>query len=190
MRSCSAWLWLTLAAAAPVAAQDPRLTERFPAAVAARLNLTVDSAAREGLPTDPLVLRALEGKAKGASTEQIIDALNRLHVALRTARVTLGTTAAPAEITTAAAALQAGMPAGRLQELHKLRGNLTLAAPLNAYLDLVARGAVPDRAWSRISDLARHRAPDADFTRLTPADVDHDPPGGHRPDASPAKERS
>lgn len=167
-------LVLSLAIGGPLPGQDPRLAERFPPTVAAQLSATVDSASREGLPPEPLVLRALEGQAKGAPVDQIVAAVGRLRDLLRAAHLTLGAAASPTELTTAAAALQAGLPQARLAELHKLRGSLPVTAPLNAYLDLTARGAPADGAWSRISDLVRRRASDAEFVRLTPADIGHD----------------
>ncbi|HEY4320458.1 MAG TPA: hypothetical protein VGM77_04690 [Gemmatimonadales bacterium] len=162
-------------AAAPLAlcGQDARITARFTPVVAAHLNATIDSASSEGLPAEPLVLRALEGQAKGATADQIVAALSRLRDALRTARVALGSTATPTDLMTAAAALQLGMPPSRLTELRQLRGDRGIGAPLTAYLDLTARGVSADRTWDRISDLARRRASDADFGRLTPRDVDH-----------------
>ena len=166
-------------------AQDSRLVQRFGEPVASRLAATIDSAEHEGLPTEPLVLRALEGQAKGASTDQIVGALGRLRNALRTARVTLGPDAEPVELTTAAAALQAGVPESRLAELHQLRGGMSVSAPLGAYLDLIARGASADRAWNRISDLARRKASDAQFVHLSPTDLTRDaPPPGTRPPES------
>jgi hypothetical protein len=167
-------LLLLLGGALPLLAQDPRLTSRFAAPVAVRLAATIDSAEREGLPTEPMMLRALEGQAKGATPDQIVAALARLGGALRTARTTLGPEAPAPELTTAAAALQAGVPQLRLAELRQLRGGMPVTAPLGAYLDLIARGASADGAWNRISDLARRRASDADFVRLTPADVDRE----------------
>jgi len=158
----------------PLAAQDSRLVERFPPAVVSQLSANIERAGHEGLPTEPLVLRALEGQAKGASVEQIVAALTRLRDALQTSRSTLGAGASANELTIAAAALQAGVPQSRLAELHRLRSGMTVTAPLEAYLDLIARGAHADRTWIRISDLARRRANDADYGRLTPADVDRD----------------
>ncbi|HEY3933786.1 MAG TPA: hypothetical protein VGL65_04145 [Gemmatimonadales bacterium] len=171
---------LIAAATAPAKAQDPRISARFPAAAAARLDVVIDSAGREGLPTDPLVLRALEGQAKNVPLDRIVDALGRLRDALHAARVTLGPSAAATELTTAAAALEAGVPDARLAELRQLRSGQSLTAPLAAYLDLIASGVSASQAWSRIADLARHRATDADFVQLTPTDIqrgrDH-PPG-------------
>jgi hypothetical protein len=161
-----------LALPASVLAQDGRVVKRFPAPVASRVNAVIDSADREGLPTEPLVLRALEGNAKGIAADRIVDALGRLRTALRTARTTLGGNAGTVELTTAAAALQAGVPEPRLAELHRLRGTQPITAPLGAYLDLVARGAEPEAAWTHVADLARKRAGDAEFVRLKPRDLD------------------
>ena len=168
---------LLLGSAAPVTAQDPRIAARFPAAVAIRLSSIVDSAGHDGLPTDPLVLRALEGQVKSATTEQIVAAMNRLRSALSVSRRTLGADASSVELTTAAAALQAGVPENRLVELHQLRGTLSVTAPLSAYLDLTSRGAAPDAAWDRIATLAKRHASDAEFGRITPADVGTKKPG-------------
>jgi hypothetical protein len=167
---------LLAASAGSLRAQDTRLSSRFAVPIAARLGAVVDSAIQEGLPADPLVLRALEGQAKGASAEQIVGAVNRLRDALRLSRRTLGGGASAVELTTTAAALQAGVPEARIAELHKLRAGMSITAPLSAYLDLTARGAPADRAWNRISDLARQRAADAEFVRLKPADLDREPP--------------
>jgi hypothetical protein len=162
--------------ATPLVAQDSRLVERFPPAVVARLQLVIDSTLREGLPSEPLILRALEGSAKRATPDQIMAVLARLHAALRTARATLGPAAGAPELNTVANAFEAGVPISRLAELRQLRDGQTLTAPLGAYLDLVARGASPDRAWNRIADLAKHRAADAAYVKLSPTDLDQDPP--------------
>ncbi len=156
-------------------AQDSRLSSRFSQPVAGRMASLIEAAGQEGLPTEPLVLRALEGGAKNVAVERILDALGRLRGALRTAKVTLGGSATTVELTTAAAALQAGVPETRLAELHRLRGSLSVTAPLGAYLDLVARGAEPERAWTHVAALARRRAVDADFVRLKPRDIDNGP---------------
>ncbi len=153
-------------------AQDGRITARFAAPVAIRVNALVDSAQRVGLPTEPIVLRALEGHAKGIDPDRIIFALTRLRVALQAARSALGPTSSTIELTTAAAALQAGVPEQRLVELHQIRGTQSVTAPLGAYLDLVARGAEPDRAWTHVANLARRRVGDAEFGRLMPRDVE------------------
>ncbi|MGH7582644.1 MAG: glycogen-binding domain-containing protein [Gemmatimonadales bacterium] len=157
-------------------AQDARLLQRFDTDAARRLQLVIDSAARDTLPTEPLVERALEGSAKGAPFDRIVTALDALRVALLTARQSLGPRATATELSTGASALQAGVPAVRLVELRRLRGDKPVTAPLGAYLDLVARGATPDRAWDHITELARRQASDAAYRKLTPVIVDRPPP--------------
>ena len=150
---------------------DQRLASRFPTSVAIRLDALVDSAAAEGLPTEPLVLRALEGGAKGVAADRIHAALSRLHASLRRARDVLGVVAAPADLTTAAAALQTGLEPARLLELRNLRGTRSLTVPLGSYLDLVAQGAVSERAWLRVMELARRDANDREYERIDPASL-------------------
>ncbi len=138
IRRCSiAGLFIAcIALANPLHGQDARLTARFAAPFAQRLGVAIDSASRDGLPSEPLVLRALEGQAKGATPDQILGAVTRLRDALRVSRETLGRDASATELTMAAAALQAGVPDTRLAELHKLRGKMSVTALLTAYLDL------------------------------------------------------
>lgn len=150
---------------------DQRLASRFPTSVAIRLDALVDSAAAEGLPTEPLILRALEGGAKGVPADRIQAALTRLHASLRRSRDVLGVAAAPADLTTAAAALQTGLEPARLLELRNLRGTRSLTVPLGSYLDLVAQGAVSERAWLRVMELARRQATDREYERIDPASL-------------------
>ena len=150
-----------------LSAQDPRLTGRFSRETVARITGLLDSASAEELPTEPLILRALEGATKGASDVRILEVLSRLRGALRDARVALGPGAQSADLTVAAAALQAGVSAAKVAELRKWRGGKPLTAPLGAYLDLVARGMPGDAAWSQVSDLAQRRAPDHDYVGLS-----------------------
>lgn len=150
---------------------DQRLASRFPASVALRFWTLIDAAERDHLPTEPLVLRALEGGAKGVPADRIQTALERLASALRRAATTLGPATPPTDLTTAATALQTGLEPTRLLELRTLRGEKSLTVPLGAYLDLVAQGAVAERAWVRVIDLARRQAADRDFERIDPADL-------------------
>ena len=150
---------------------DQRLATRFPASVALRLDALVDSAAAQGLPTAPLVLRALAGGAKGVPADRIQTALARLHAALLRARNTLGPATSAGDLTTAASALQTGLEPTRMLELRTLRKDRSLTVPLGAYLDLMARGAVAERAGKRVMELARREAADRDYERIDPADL-------------------
>ena len=148
---------------------DQRLVNRFPASVAVRLDALVDSAASLGLPTEPLVLRALEGGAKGVPADRIQTSLSRLLGSLGRARDALGANTSASDLTTAASALQTGLEPTRLVELRSLRGDRSLTVPLGAYLDLVARGAVAERAWQRVVDLARRSSADREYEQIDAA---------------------
>jgi hypothetical protein len=150
---------------------DARLTNRFPSSVAIRLDAVIDTAEAEGLPTEPLILRALEGGAKGIPADRVHAAITRLHASLRRARAALGEETSASDLTTAASALQTGLEPTRLVELRTLRGTRSLTLPLGTYLDLVARGAVSERAWAKVVDLARRQAADRDYDRIDPASL-------------------
>jgi hypothetical protein len=152
-----------------LAGVDQRLVNRFPATVALRLDALVDSAAALGLPTEPLVLRALEGGAKGVPADRIQTSLGRLLGAMARARDALGASTSASDLTTAASALQTGLEPTRLVELRNLRGDRSLTVPLGAYLDLVARGAVAERAWQRVVELARRNSADRDYEQIDAA---------------------
>lgn len=159
---------------------DRRLVARFPASVATRIGTLLDSASTEGLPTEPLVLRALEGGAKRVPADRIYTALTRLRDGLRRASQTLGPATPAGDLTTAATALQTGLAPAKLVELRGLRGDGSLTVPLGAYLDLVARGVVSERAWDRVVGLARRDATDREYARIDPADLIARQPGDRR----------
>jgi hypothetical protein len=150
---------------------DQRLAARFPASVALRFGALVDSARREGLPVEPIILRALEGGAKGVPADRIQTALGRLVAGLRRAMATLGPETPETDLATAATALQTGLEPARLLEMRRLRGERSLTVPVGAYLDLVAQGAVAERAWLRVVELARRDAVDREYERIDPADL-------------------
>lgn len=149
-----------------LSAQDPRLAARFSKESATRISAVIESAVAEGLPAEPLILRALEGSVKGASDDRILQVLARLRSSLHLARATLGPGVESADLTVAAAALQAGVPEARVAELQRWRNGRPLTAPLGAYLDLVARGVPGEQAWSQISGLAQRRAADREYIGL------------------------
>src|SRR5712691_7045290 len=112
-------LGATLLATA-AAAQDPRL-ERLDPRVRPLVAVVIDSARAAGLPTEPLVQRALEGAAKGAPGALIVSAVQRLAADLGRARTALGPGATPPEVTAGAAALRAGAGSALLAKLRRER---------------------------------------------------------------------
>jgi hypothetical protein len=168
-----------LLVAAPLAvlpAQESRITARFPAADALAITALIDSAAQQGLPREPLILRALEGAAKGIPGPRVRLVLARYRDAMIRARDVVGQGSDPTELATAAAALLEGVPPAHLAELRQLRGSKSITVPLGAYLDMMARGTSAAIAWDRVNVLARRKAADQEFARLAP---------GLQPDARP-----
>ena len=189
---CAALLLLLLAR--PATAQDRRLADRLDPATASAVQRVVDSAAQEGLPTEPLVQKALEGSTLGAPADRIVAAVGALHGQLGRARQALGAEASGADLTAAAGALRAGLPPTALERLHALRGDRPLVVPIAVLTDLVAEGVPPDEATRSVLDLARDGRPDEEFMALRQrrTEADGGPPGGRpplRPAADPPVDR-
>ena len=155
-----------LAAPAAAFAQDARLVERLDTATAASVQQVVDSARSAGLPTEPLVQKALEGGTLGASGDRIVVAVAALHGQLGRARDALGGRATEAELTAAAGALRAGLPPTALRRLQSLRSGRPLAVPIAVLTDLVAEGVPAEQATRSVLDLARDGRPDDEFVAL------------------------
>jgi hypothetical protein len=152
----------------------------------------VDSAAATGLPTEPLIRKALEGESKGADSVRIVQAVRGLLGHLSTARQLLGHAAEEADLVAGAAALRAGASPSSLTRLSALRPGERLAVPLSVLADLLASGIPSQQAWSSVYDMASHGAPDADFLalrdRLTGGGGHGErglPPPAERPPAAP-----
>ncbi len=150
----------------PLAAQDARLASRLAPGTRLAVEGIVDSARQAGLPSEPLVLKALEGASKGADSARIVAAVGALGRLLREARQALGPSAAEAELVAGAAALRAGAAPTRLAELDVLRPRERLAVPLSVLADLLTAGIPEERAWVTVRDMASQGAPDTDFLVL------------------------
>ncbi len=156
-----------LAAALPLAlrAQDARLTARLPTGVAGVAQRLADTASHEGLPTEPLIQKALEGESKGADSARIVRAVQALLERMRVARRALPRGTEP-ELVAGAAALRAGASPASLAALRALRPDRSLVVPLSVLADLIAAGITPERAWSSVRDMANTGAADAAFLAL------------------------
>jgi hypothetical protein len=153
------------------AAQDPRL-ERLDPDTRSLVVALLDSARGVGLPTEPLVQRALEGMTKGAPGARIVTAVRRLATDLGSARAALGPGAATPELEAGVAALRAGASPAVLAQLRNVRQPpLTMALAVLA--DLVASGVPADSAAAAVLTLAP-TARDADlveFRRAVERDI-------------------
>jgi hypothetical protein len=153
---------LLLAAAGPLASQGAheRLAGRVPPATLAVLDSIVQDAARAGLPTEPLIQKALEGGAKGVAPDRIVAAVGASADLLRSARALLGSAGEarpsdPGEVTAVAAALSRGVSP-------QLVGRLSAALPgeptgpaLHAVADLVGHGFAEDSSVDLMVEGAR-----------------------------------
>ena len=147
-------------------AQDRRLAERLDPVTANSVQHLVDSARASSLPTEPLVQKALEGSTMGASGDRIRIAVEALLGQLARARNALGGRATEGELTAAAGALRAGLPAGALRQLHEIRSGQSLVVPISVLTDLVAEGLPAEQATREVFDLARQGRSDAEFVEL------------------------
>ncbi|HWP36439.1 MAG TPA: hypothetical protein VNL18_02685 [Gemmatimonadales bacterium] len=157
-------LGIPLVAATAARAQDPRL-ERLPAEARASVSPVIDSARAIGLPTEPLVDRALEGASKNAPAPLIVQAVRRLAADMGRARDVLGRAAGQAELEAAVDALRAGAPPDVLVRLRDALGLRQLAVPLGVTADLTLLGVPADSAASLVIALARSVA-DSDLLAL------------------------
>jgi hypothetical protein len=151
---------------AALAAQDRRLADRLDSGTAAAVQRVVDSAGRAGLPTEPLVQKALEGSTLGASGERIHAAVAALAGQLGSAREALGADAEESELTAAAGAIRAGLPPSALRRLQSLRSGRPLVVPIAVLTDLVAEGVPAEQATQSVLELARDGRPDDEFVAL------------------------
>lgn len=156
-----------LGAALPLAlaAQDARLTARLPVGIASVTQRLADTASHEGLPTEPLIQKALEGESKGADSAKIVRAVQALLERMRVAHRVLPRGTEP-ELVAGAAALRAGASPASLAALRALRPDQSLVVPLSVLADIIAAGITPERAWISVRDMANAGAGDAAFLAL------------------------
>ncbi len=166
--SRTAALALALAAltAGNLAAQDARLRGRLDAPTAARIQLIVDSAGAAGLPTEPLVQKALEGASKNVPSDRIVETVRSLRARLVAARDALGPDTPAADLTAAAAALYAGTSAATLRRMQAARPGRPLALPFAVLADLVQQGVAVDTAAALMHDLTTAGVSDAELAQL------------------------
>lgn len=146
-------------------AQDTRLA-RLDSKVQARVGALLDSARTLGIPTEPVMDKALEGAAKRAPNERIINVVRSRFNELVAARAALGGGAMDPEIIAAADALHAGASAQVITALRAQRPNVPLTIPLAVLADLIARGVPPDTASTAVLALAKQPSTDAQFAAL------------------------
>lgn len=142
---------LLVALAPPLTAQvtRDRLTGRVPPATIPAVDSIVQDAARAGLPTEPLIQKALEGGAKGVAPDRIVEAVGASAEQLRNASTLLRSAgesrpADPAEIAGVAAALSRGVSPQQVARLSGALPGEPTGPALHAVADLVGHGFAED----------------------------------------------
>jgi hypothetical protein len=158
---------LCLLCSAPAAwGQETRLGARLDPATRAAVEAVIDSARAAGLPTAPLVAKALEGAAKHAPGERIASALRSLAGDLATARTVLGADADPADLAASAALLRVGIESRVLGNIRAARSTEGVSVPLDVLTTLIGRGVPVDTAAGVVLALAQQHATDAEYARI------------------------
>ena len=172
-----------LCAPSALHAQDARLDARLDARTRDAVVALIDSARGEGIPSEPLVQKALEGASKHADGPRILTAVRMLAGELGDARAALGPSSTDAEVIAGASALHAGIAPAALSRMRASRAHGSLTVALAVLSDLIARGVPSDTATTVIAALAGAGAPDADLLRFQQG-VERDIARGATPSAA------
>ncbi len=155
---------LVLLAALPTlaGAQDARLErvrQAFPSQ-AAEIESLLSTAEAAGVPTDPLIAKALEGAAKGVPGDRVVAALSDYATRLGAARNLVGAERDPTTLVAGADALRRGVPpetVGSLAAQHQ--GELVI--PLMVLGELCQLYVPVDHAYAVVeSALSKQHGPD------------------------------
>jgi hypothetical protein len=150
----------------PALAQDARLHKRLDPQTAAAVAALVDSAGTLGLPSEPLVQKALEGQSKGASGDAIVGAVRALIRDLAVARAALGDDVGVDALRLAAAALDAGATPSQLERLRPHRSREAFAGGLAGLVYLISRGVPAEQSLDLIAAMLDARLSAAEFASL------------------------
>jgi hypothetical protein len=149
--------------------------------VTAALQSELRRAESAGLPGRALILKALEGRSKGATDEQILKAVVALHERLAVAAEIFGTDHGEDVLLAAAAAMHAGVGRNALRTLSTTTRQDALDMALVVVGDLIRRGVPTETATQAVLSLGEagvdalvlnevRRSVDDDIrTGLTPA---------------------
>lgn len=155
----AASLYVALAAQERGGGGSSRLQGRLPPAAVAAVDSIVARARSEGLPEEPLIQKALEGQAKGASADRIAAAVAESLRRLRDARELLlraGASApSPIELAGVSLALDRGLPEPVVHRLVAAQPGGPHGPALHAVADLMSHGFDSDSAAELIVQAVR-----------------------------------
>lgn len=157
-------LWVV---ATPTAqAQADRRLDRLDAGTRATVAQLVDSLRAARVPAEPLIDKALEGRAKGAPGPRIVDAVRQWGRELAEARGALGPRASAEELIAGASVIRSGVATTVLGQIAAARPGRDLLTPLSVLWELTAQGIPTDSAAAAVLNVARQGGRDEDFHGL------------------------
>ena len=128
---------------------------RFDSVTALSLRSYLDTAIEQGIPTGPLINRALEGSARRKSGAEIMRAVRLFGAALAQAMNVLGPGTPVAELEAGASALRAGIDEKSLAAIRAARPVGAATIPLMVLTDIVQRGIPYSAARDAVTAIAR-----------------------------------
>ena len=160
---------------------DRTLPAQLSAPTRATLVALIDSARGAGLPIDPLYSKVREGVFRSADDARLIAAVQRLSRDLGDARVALGDSVGPEEISAGANALRAGIRPADLSRLRDARARRSDRHPLTVALvvlaDLATRGVPASLAAASVNELVARNVSDGSLMSFR-QNVERDLVGG------------
>ena len=172
---------LALLPSAASAQSDSRLATALDRETVTAVERVVDDARSRGLPTEPLVVKALEGAVKGAPGPRIVTAVRGLVDRLATAQGALAPGATPAELVAGADALAEQVPPNVLKQLREAQPDRSVAVALGVLTQLVSKKVPVDQASKHVISLLR-RDPDQQSLIALSTNVQADIAAGISPD--------
>lgn len=164
----SALAWTTLDV-------DPRLEQRLDPSIRDKVQAIVDSAARAGLETEPLVDLALEitrkietARAQGRrlTMQRVLELVQSHWGEMQMARAALGPQSTKEEVTAGAKALKAGVNIRHLERLRAVPKGQKYAMALSSLTLLVDQGVPADTAATAVVNLVLAAATDEQISSL------------------------
>jgi hypothetical protein len=177
-------LVLASVSAAPALAQETVVLPIADAKARQAIEREIAQAAAKGLPTQPLIAKAMEGVTKQATGERIRVAVASQAKRLEQARVLLAPSPSVAELTSGADALAIGVPGPMLKQIRAAwPATQSVAMPLDVLTELIARGIEPKSALKQITTLMARGATSSQIAALG-SSVQSDVAAGLAPDAA------
>lgn len=129
-----------------------QVRERFDPESARRILAAADAAARAGAPRELVYEKALEGAAKGVPTPRVVAAVETFAERVARGAGLIGGSAAGPEVSSAAEALERGVPPEHVRALSRDASSGSLSVALLVLADLVELGLPAGEARSVVTE--------------------------------------